>query len=79
MLDHFLNDRLFGGHWEYFECGGYKWIAAKTEPNIKPPRSVAGMEKALPDYSERLARRTGLSEACVEAQLQPKDAEDVRV
>lgn len=43
------------------------------EPDIKPPRYVPGMEKPLPDYSERLARRTGVIEACVEAQLQPAD------
>lgn len=32
---------------------------------IKPPRLIPGMEKALPDYSDRLARRTGVIESVV--------------
>ena len=31
------------------------------------PRPIAGMETALPDYSERLARRTGAIERVVAA------------
>lgn len=48
----------------------------KTADDIKPPRHVAGMERPLPDYSARLARRTGSIESSVEAQLQPKDMEE---
>lgn len=38
-----------------------------TDPvdHIKPPRLIVGMEKALPDFSARLARRTGAQEDLV--------------
>lgn len=37
----------------------------KTIDDIRPPVYIAGMETALPDYSERLARRTGALEHVV--------------
>jgi hypothetical protein len=43
----------------------------KTIADIVPPTPVPGMERPLPDYSERLARRSGLIEAVVEARLSP--------
>lgn len=39
----------------------------KTIADIVPPRPIPGMEKALPDYSARLARRTYVSEDVVAA------------
>lgn len=43
---------------------------------IKPPRRIPGMEKPLPDYSERLARRTGKSAAVVAARLRKESNDD---
>ena len=41
----------------------------EAEHLIKPIQFVKGMEKALPDYSERLKRRTGVVANLVEARL----------
>jgi hypothetical protein len=38
----------------------------KTIADIRPPQYVVGMETALVDYSERLARRTGVQASLVE-------------
>lgn len=40
-----------------------------TIDDIRPPRPVPGMEKALPDFSERLAKRTGANANLVDAKL----------
>lgn len=41
----------------------------KTVDDIRPPRPVPGMEKALPDFSERLAKRTGANARLVDAKF----------
>ncbi len=36
---------------------------------LPPPRQIPGMERPLPDYSERLARRTGVNADLVASKL----------